>query len=510
MIRIGQLFTFAALAGIAGCMQQVGDEGAGNELQDDVGVVGQEVIGGTATNAHPEVAKMFALLPDGLVHQCSATLIRPHFLLTNGHCVWAADGTDNRGNTVTFQRSNGTQFNVNWTTARSLVIDGASDSNVDLAIVRLSRDITAAEATPALLGNGPPQSGAQAELVGWGCTSEAAMDWGTKRMFSGAWPISNRICSGDSGGALFVNNRLMMVNQSTNFYADLPHHRNEIEAMIRTLDNGLEWGIDRGGNDITSISAASPDACKVACNKNVDCRAFSFSPSGGTCWLKRGVMAPSNSTDRVSGIPDRFVSGFDTPGNDLSNFASTKADECANACAMNPSCNAFTLNLGNNRCYLKSAVGAWSANANCTSGVRRTSEANTDHAGGDMSSFATNSEVTCSNTCATTFGCVAWTLNSGTCWLKDSLTDGLSAAAGVKSGFRKNFDFFSDYVGNDLQNMLLSNWRPEQCQAICRNVSSCRAWTMNRGNRTCYLKSGIGTKQASPGCVTGMSHLDLF
>jgi hypothetical protein len=507
MTRFGRLFSVTALTAIVGCIQTVGQEGVTDDL--DVDVVGQEVIGGSATNSHPEVAKMFALLGDGLTHQCSATLIRSHFLLTNGHCVWASDGTDNRGGTVTFQRADGTQFNVSWTSARSLVIDGASDSNVDLAIVRLNRDITAAEAVPALLGNGPPQSG-QAELVGWGCTSEAAKDWGTKRMFTGAWPIQNRICSGDSGGALFMNNRLMMVNQSTNFFADLPHHRNEIEAMIRQLDGGLEFGIDRGGNDITLVTVSSANACKTTCTKNVDCRAFSFSPSSGGCWLKRGVMTPSFSADRVSGIPDRFVAGFDTPGNDLSNFPSTKADECANACAMNPSCNAFTLNLGNNFCYLKSAVGTWSANANCTSGVRRTSESSTDHAGGDMSNFAATSEVTCSNTCATTFGCVAWSLNSGTCWLKDSLTDGLPAAAGVKSGFRKNFDFFADYVGNDLSNMLLSNWRPEQCQAICRNVSNCRAWTMNRGNRTCYLKSGIGVKQASPGAVTGMSHLDLF
>src|SRR4051794_37973511 len=144
MTRFRQLFSVTALTAIVGCIQTVGQEGVTDDL--DVDVVGQEVIGGSATNSHPEVAKMFALLGDGLTHQCSATLIRSHFLLTNGHCVWASDGTDNRGGTVTFQRADGTQFNVSWTSARSLVIDGASDSNVDLAIVRLNRDITAAEA----------------------------------------------------------------------------------------------------------------------------------------------------------------------------------------------------------------------------------------------------------------------------------------------------------------------------------------------------------------------------
>lgn len=79
----------------------------------------------------------------------------------------------------------------------------------------------------------------------------------------------------------------------------------------------VEENVDRPGRDMPGSPTILPQtatyhACKLACEENRSCRAWTFVKArcsdGGRprCWLKNGVPAPRPNSCTVSGVPERM------------------------------------------------------------------------------------------------------------------------------------------------------------------------------------------------------------
>ncbi|HKU43905.1 MAG TPA: PAN domain-containing protein, partial [Polyangiales bacterium] len=472
-MRFAWLSWTLVLLGFAPACASETDVDESDELE--VGSVEAPIINQpNVTNAHPEVGT------DG----CSAVLIRPNFILGASHCMPSGpDGYDNSGGWFTFKRANGTTFDVNWVESRNLILDGGFHYSNDFALIKLANPVSTSDVMPAQLANRRPNIGETVDVVGWGCINRTTQENpGGKRMYRGPYP-TNVICPGDSGGGHFLSDGTLYGITATydtqDRVGDVVGHRNEIEAQMRAMDNGLERGIDRGGNDFYDFNAGNLDACRNACTKESACHAFTFHISDGHCWLKRGVMKANFNNDAISGVPAKSIAGFDNSGFDITSYTSPSMDNCAEDCARRSDCNVWMYKSTNTRCYIKYATaGSLTPCAACNVGFRHGWELETDHPGGNLSQAAASSNQICSDRCSTTSGCITWTRTSdGTCWLKSHFTDGVYSPGSV-ANYRHGFEFFKDYPGNNLGSSIkLTNVNAETCQYRCRINSSCKAWT---------------------------------
>jgi hypothetical protein len=476
---------------------------------------------GAPSTAHPEVAQITVFGGGG---SCSAVLIQPRYLLSNSHCFASTSGIDTTGGAVQFVDTNGNQIpgGFTWTTAYRFTLQapGYAAPN-DIALVRITPSMPVATVRPATIATRRPTVGESVQVVGWGCNNRTTGGGvGVKRMATVPWP-SNVSCPGDSGGGLFLADGTLgyVIAAPGDLFGDIVDHKFEIEEMIRSLE-GFDFGVDRPGNDINNFITPTAASCKTLCFRNSACRAFSYELNISKCWLKRGVMKAAFNDNNVSGTPDEFLTGFDSIGNVITSFAETDIRVCGNRCAMQRTptpCVAYTVNADTGRCTLKSAVAQLTTNAAVTLGILRSPEAKTDRVGGDFANLPASSAGACMQHCEGDSRCLAWTLNGGTCFLKDLPTDALASSV-AQSGFRRGLEFFQDYRGSDLTSFTLPGvggdtrpyLRPQVCQAACRNNGFCRAWTMDRTSSTCFLKSAIPTRVSSPGSVTGRSHTGLF
>jgi len=334
-------------------------------------------------------------------------------------------------------------------------------------------------------------------------------------MAEATWP-SAVVCSGDSGGGMFLGDgRLAGVNatrDTVDRFGDVVDHKFEIEEMIRQIDGNFEFGVDRPGNDYQSSAASDASGCKSLCESDQRCKAFSFQKSQKRCWLKSGVMALVFNDNNTSGLPNDVLPGRDSVGHDIKSFLSKDVLACGSACSTQtePRCVAYAVNASTGRCYLKSAVGIVSSNKNVTLGFIRSPETDTDRNGGDYFNFPSNSPDECASRCAKDGRCQAWTVNQGRCWLKEFPRDA-TQSPGAVSGFRRGLEFFLDYRGSDLSQFVLPGvaddsrplLRAQYCQAACDGNPACKAWTVDRTTSICYLKSDIPQRVDSPGSITG-------
>lgn len=132
--------------------------------------------------------------------------------------------------------------------------------------------------------------------------------------------------------------------------------------------------MDIPGGDYNSIqNVVSVEQCVNFCSGDSRCRAFSYTQSQQTCWLKDrinrsvrtpGVVsgsklsAPSNPSPAVD--PDlrrpmamEIMRGTDLPGYDFLNFVVPNYKKCAKACDKTDRCKAFTFNKVTKICWLK-------------------------------------------------------------------------------------------------------------------------------------------------------------
>lgn len=159
----------------------------------------------------------------------------------------------------------------------------------------------------------------------------------------------------------------------------------------------LELDTDRYGQDYKSLDlpAADPKLCQAACEREPQCRAFSYVKPGiqgpaPRCWLKHSVPHPSRNTCCVSGVKSTRAepagpAAFgplevdqDRMGLDYASFNLPSPDPllCQAACGKEERCKAFTyvkpgIQGSSARCWLKHAVPQIKHDACCVSGVKQ-------------------------------------------------------------------------------------------------------------------------------------------
>jgi PAN domain-containing protein len=209
-----------------------------------------------------------------------------------------------------------------------------------------------------------------------------------------------------------------------------------------------EPGINRKGSDYTHFSTSQHGECRDACERDRRCRAYTFNSVYSECYLKDGVPGQSQDSRTVSGVKEGY--GHDRPeygdfseeqgvnrkGSDYTQFRTSEARECRQACARDRRCRSYTYNFRDELCYLKDRVPSQSRDSRTVSGVkggsrpdggygggRVSEEPGVDLKGGDYTSFTSRGLDDCKDQCRRDNRCIAYTfaVRSGTCYLKDRI-----------------------------------------------------------------------------------------
>jgi hypothetical protein len=168
-----------------------------------------------------------------------------------------------------------------------------------------------------------------------------------------------------------------------------------IAGAVGRQNAAAQSGYDRPGGDYAHAPVANgdPEVCAVRCERDRNCRAWSFSyptasGASATCWLKRQVSPPVPSACCVSGVRGAGVVeprvgkieySIDRIGGDYRSF-DTKLDakgaSCADACQSDAQCRAWTYRrpgygTAAARCYLKNQIKLPRRRPCCISGVVR-------------------------------------------------------------------------------------------------------------------------------------------
>jgi PAN domain len=157
-------------------------------------------------------------------------------------------------------------------------------------------------------------------------------------------------------------------------------------------------GYDRPGGDYASASVpgGDPATCAARCERDKNCKSWSFSYPGGQagapgnamCYLKREVVPPVASSCCVSGVRGAGVIepqagateySIDRYGGDYRSFetpSDTTGKACAEACQNENKCRAWTYRRAGYgtptaRCYLKETIKPPRRRPCCISGVVR-------------------------------------------------------------------------------------------------------------------------------------------
>ncbi|MGE0668751.1 MAG: PAN domain-containing protein [Sphingomonadales bacterium] len=139
-----------------------------------------------------------------------------------------------------------------------------------------------------------------------------------------------------------------------------------------------ENGFDRPGGDYHSYASGGLSQCSTSCGTIARCKAYTYVPSTGVCWLKETVPSRVASNCCTSGVKmmGAMEMGFDRPGSDIRpGFDVTTSSSCERSCRLDASCKAYTfvkpgIQGASAKCWLKHAKPARVANSCCVSGVR--------------------------------------------------------------------------------------------------------------------------------------------
>ncbi|EQC33678.1 hypothetical protein SDRG_08782 [Saprolegnia diclina VS20] len=235
--------------------------------------------------------------------------------------------------------------------------------------------------------------------------------------------------------------------------------------------SNVQANVDYYGNDIKNLGVWGSNqdkvsACCKACTSTGGCKGFTV--NGDTCWLKSKLENPSprdncfsaaNAGSGPAPLPNggqcsNVQANVDYYGNDIKNLwvsgnDQDKVSACCNACSSTGGCNGFTVN--GNTCWLKSKLENPSPRDNCFSATGNGASngggssaqcgsvaSNVDYYGNDIRNFQVNGDANsqlsqCCNGCSSTGGCVGFSINGGTCWLKSKL-ENYRTSNGVVSG----------------------------------------------------------------------------
>lgn len=137
------------------------------------------------------------------------------------------------------------------------------------------------------------------------------------------------------------------------------------------LQSTFEQDTDRVGLDYASFAAGSVEQCRETCVDDTNCRAFTYVPTTGICWLKNAAPSPRFTAGMTSAVVRTPLLGgigeynVDRPGGDYSNFplnGSGGLANCAKACVDQARCRSASYVVqgpdGSGQCWLKGSVPA--------------------------------------------------------------------------------------------------------------------------------------------------------
>lgn len=139
-----------------------------------------------------------------------------------------------------------------------------------------------------------------------------------------------------------------------------------------------ENAVDRPGGDYHSYQSGGLSQCSTSCGTIARCKAYTYVPSTGVCWLKETVPPRIASGCCTSGVKmmGAMEMGVDRPGSDIRpGFDVATSSSCERSCRLDGACKAYTfvkpgIQGPSAKCWLKHAKPAKVANACCVSGVR--------------------------------------------------------------------------------------------------------------------------------------------
>jgi hypothetical protein len=150
-----------------------------------------------------------------------------------------------------------------------------------------------------------------------------------------------------------------------------------LSGAVSGIKKTFEVGVDRVGSDLSGpVAAGSAAECADRCYGDRMCRAFSFVPAAGQCWLKYAVPPPSPNGGVISGI--RHGAEFESvrPGGSVlrtQEISTTDYAVCQTDCDNDPSCLSWNMMTGigeqKRECVLMSNIPAPDRRIGITTGV---------------------------------------------------------------------------------------------------------------------------------------------
>ncbi|TMW65410.1 hypothetical protein Poli38472_008052 [Pythium oligandrum] len=234
-------------------------------------------------------------------------------------------------------------------------------------------------------------------------------------------------------------------------------------AMSPPLNCFIENGFDYIGYDIKSVQGQAVENCCGICFSTNGCRAYSWTnQNGGTCWLKngRGDIVPNPNVKSAlffigyKNPTCQLASDVDYIGNDIGRAGASNPGQCCDICQKRNGCRAYTwTNQDGGTCWLKSKRGSMTYKAGAKSAD-------------------------------------AYPIGS---------SDNTPPPTQAQCNFVKDVDFQGNDIGNE------PSTTPEQCCTICKNRSTCKAFTWsNHQGGTCWLKNGKTSTGNKPGVVSAV------
>lgn len=579
-----RLTTYAlplALAGIAGCVDSAAPAANAGATSGDR----EDLVGGVATSVRPEIGRFSG--PSGTA--CAAVLIAPQWVLTSGRCngygfgaagtftiATGLDGSHPSPYITDYSHTFGSLLAAADPTELTpdggniLFNEGYRGMTNDVAIAHLFTPVPASVATPATLGEGPPPTGTNVTLFGYGCSPQApggikqAVGFNTSSVdtmecddyggplvmgsASGAGAIVG-VAGGYAAFAYYAFDPDTGLYEpetlAADAYGEATYFRDDIMSIMELYSGStIDAGFDRPGGDLSNVPSISTAACEATCTSTTGCVAFVFDAATYVCYLKNAIADWQPNPSCTSGILPQQAVGVDRPGGDLPGspvLGTASADACMTLCAAADTgttpCVAYAYVAATStaaaQCWLKSSVPApVGASAAITSGVERGRLTNINIAGGDYSDFdvsnnSTDGLVACQTSCSTDLECRAYTYttpghagrSNAHCWLKAFVQEP-SADVGVTSGVRRGLEQNVNFAGDDFEDFDVLAV-PEACQAQCAQNSNCQAFTYTpagwplsdgtpRTSAHCWLKSAVPARSTAVGLVSGVRGADFF